>query len=136
MSYRLWYWPTIQGRGEFVRLALEAAAADYVDVARGSAAQGQGMPALLRFLAGTGGVNAMMVNQQRSTFAPNATLNGSLIVTAGRTGPSCTHFQTYIDLTTGELMAEVIIPGLSCQQRRPTLDIEVTDISKTFTHGA
>nr|WP_314545224.1 glutathione S-transferase [uncultured Massilia sp.] len=30
----LFYWPTIQGRGEFVRLALEEAGVDYVDVAR------------------------------------------------------------------------------------------------------
>jgi glutathione S-transferase len=34
MRYELYYWPEIQGRGEFVRLALEAAEADYVDVAR------------------------------------------------------------------------------------------------------
>jgi glutathione S-transferase len=34
MSYELFYWPTIQGRGEFVRLALEEAGAEYVDVAR------------------------------------------------------------------------------------------------------
>ena len=34
MSYELYYWPSIQGRGEFVRLALEDAGADYVDVAR------------------------------------------------------------------------------------------------------
>lgn len=34
MRYRLWYWPTIQGRGEFVRLALEAAGIDYDDCAR------------------------------------------------------------------------------------------------------
>ena len=34
MPYRLWYWPTIQGRGEFVRLALEAAGIDYLDCAR------------------------------------------------------------------------------------------------------
>lgn len=32
--YELFYWPSIQGRGEFVRLALEEARADYVDVAR------------------------------------------------------------------------------------------------------
>ncbi len=40
MRYELYYWPSIQGRGEFVRLALEEAGADYVDVARrpGSAA--------------------------------------------------------------------------------------------------
>jgi glutathione S-transferase len=34
MEYELFYWPTIQGRGEFVRLALEEAGAAYVDVAR------------------------------------------------------------------------------------------------------
>jgi glutathione S-transferase len=44
----LYYWPTIQGRGEFVRLLLEEAGADYVDVAR---TQG-GMKAMLRFLEG------------------------------------------------------------------------------------
>ena len=35
MRYELYYWPGIQGRGEFVRLALEQAGAAYVDVARG-----------------------------------------------------------------------------------------------------
>ena len=34
MPYRLYYWPTIQGRGEFVRLALEAAGAEYEDMGR------------------------------------------------------------------------------------------------------
>jgi glutathione S-transferase len=34
MQYELYYWPGIQGRGEFVRLVLEDAGADYVDVAR------------------------------------------------------------------------------------------------------
>ena len=34
MRYELYYWPEIQGRGEFVRLALEEAGAAYVDVAR------------------------------------------------------------------------------------------------------
>ena len=35
MRYELYYWPEIQGRGEYVRLALEEAGASYVDVARG-----------------------------------------------------------------------------------------------------
>jgi len=47
MRYELYYWPTIQGRGEFARLALEDAGADYVDVAR---APKRGVPALMRFL--------------------------------------------------------------------------------------
>lgn len=45
--YELHYWPSIQGRGEFVRLAFEAAAVAYVDVARGGTAPRRGMPALL-----------------------------------------------------------------------------------------
>jgi glutathione S-transferase len=44
----LYYWPTIQGRGEFVRLLLEEAGADYVDVAR----EKGGMRAMMRFLEG------------------------------------------------------------------------------------
>jgi glutathione S-transferase len=36
MKYSLYYWPEIQGRGEFIRLALEDAGADYVDVLRHS----------------------------------------------------------------------------------------------------
>ncbi|MGC1873751.1 MAG: glutathione S-transferase, partial [Pseudolabrys sp.] len=36
MRYQLFYWPEIQGRGEFVRLALEDAGSAYDDVARKS----------------------------------------------------------------------------------------------------
>ncbi|MDP2242219.1 MAG: glutathione S-transferase family protein [Burkholderiales bacterium] len=50
MRYELYYWPGIQGRGEFVRLALEEAAADYVDVARMPESDGMGVPALMRLL--------------------------------------------------------------------------------------
>lgn len=47
MRYELYYWPTIQGRGEFVRLALAEAGADYVDVARSSSAGVRRMMALM-----------------------------------------------------------------------------------------
>ncbi len=47
MPYELYYWPEIQGRGEFVRLALEQAGADYVDVAR---SEGDDLPGLMHFL--------------------------------------------------------------------------------------
>lgn len=50
MKYELYYWPTIQGRGEFVRLALEDAGADYSDVARLPEASGGGEAAMLRWL--------------------------------------------------------------------------------------
>src|SRR5215472_8454903 len=50
MRYELYYWPTIQGRGEFVRLALEEAGADYVDVARRGGKRG--VPAMMKFIEG------------------------------------------------------------------------------------
>jgi glutathione S-transferase len=46
MAYELHYWPSIQGRGEFVRLALEEAGASYKDVAR----QKGGVAKLMRML--------------------------------------------------------------------------------------
>jgi glutathione S-transferase len=49
MRYELYYWGSIQGRGEFVRLALEEANAAYVDVARGDG----GEERMLALLAGT-----------------------------------------------------------------------------------
>ena len=52
MRYELYYWPSIQGRGEFVRLALEEAGADYVDVARRPG--NRGVPAMMRLIAGKG----------------------------------------------------------------------------------
>ncbi|MEP7186093.1 MAG: glutathione S-transferase [Rhodanobacter sp.] len=48
MRYELYYWTGIQGRGEFIRLALEEADADYDDVARE-----QGDEAITQFLAGS-----------------------------------------------------------------------------------
>src|ERR1700712_389963 len=50
MRYQLYYWPTIQGRGEYVRLALEEAGADYDDVAR----NGGGMSAMSRMMEAGG----------------------------------------------------------------------------------
>lgn len=52
MSYELYYWPGIQGRGEFVRLALEEAGAHYHDVA--VLPHTQGVPAILKVLAARG----------------------------------------------------------------------------------
>ncbi|MDB6090741.1 MAG: glutathione S-transferase [Gammaproteobacteria bacterium] len=61
MIYQLYYWPTIQGRGEFVRLALEQSGAAYVDVARRSG-RGFGVAALMRLLESR--------NVERPPFAP------------------------------------------------------------------
>jgi len=71
MTYRLFYWPEIQGRGEFVRLALEEAGAGYVDVAR-QAGKGLGVTALLRFLNGR--------NITHPPFAPPFLQAGRLVI--------------------------------------------------------
>jgi glutathione S-transferase len=49
MTYELYYWDGIQGRGEFVRLALEEAGASYVDVSREDGPD-QGTDAMLKIL--------------------------------------------------------------------------------------
>jgi glutathione S-transferase len=71
-EYGLYYWPDIQGRGEFVRLALEAAGARYLDVARLPASAGGGYPALVRVLKGALG--------PRVPFAPPVLRAGRVVV--------------------------------------------------------
>ena len=66
MAYELYYWPMIQGRGEYVRLALEEAGAAYVDVARGSG----GMSAMTR----------MMEQGATPPFAPPYLKAGTLVI--------------------------------------------------------
>jgi glutathione S-transferase len=51
MRYELYYWPGIQGRGEYVRLALEDCGADYVDVARGK----RGTAAMMKMMGAAKG---------------------------------------------------------------------------------
>jgi glutathione S-transferase len=70
--YELYYWPMIQGRGEFVRLALEYTNVDYVDVARQSEQEGGGVPALIRFLENK--------EIQHPPFAPPYLKDGELII--------------------------------------------------------
>jgi glutathione S-transferase len=48
MRYQLYYWPRIQGRGEYIRLALEEAGAEYADVAR----SGHGIAAMMKVMEG------------------------------------------------------------------------------------
>lgn len=72
MAYELHYWPTIPGRGEFVRLALEAAGAPYVDIARGPASAGQGPEAMQRMLEDRGAT--------APPFAPPFLKDGALVI--------------------------------------------------------
>ena len=71
MIYELYYWPTIQGRGEFVRLVLEDAGARYLDVAR-ETGRTAGVAALMRFLDAR--------NIDRPPFAPPFIKAGRLII--------------------------------------------------------
>lgn len=66
MKYELYYWPEIQGRGEYVRLALEEAKAPYVDVARGP--------------GGTAAMMRMMGNGGTPPFAPPFLKAGKLVI--------------------------------------------------------
>src|SRR5438445_13372648 len=68
MAYELYYWPAIQGRGEFVRLALEEAGAEYVDVAR----RRGGMAAMQRLMNGAAGPHP--------PFAPPFVRDGDVLV--------------------------------------------------------
>ncbi|MBO9097036.1 MULTISPECIES: glutathione S-transferase [unclassified Rhizobium] len=71
MTYELYYWDGLQGRGEFVRLALEEAGADYVDVTR---ADGPGR--------GTGAMLEIMKREKRPLipFSPPFLKDGELFV--------------------------------------------------------
>lgn len=72
MGYELFYWPGIQGRGEFVRLALEDSGAAYTDVARQSESEGGGVPALMKLL--------QSADLEHPPFAPPFLRDGSLVI--------------------------------------------------------
>jgi glutathione S-transferase len=68
MRYQLYYWPEIQGRGEFVRLGLEDAGAAYDDVARSKS----GMDKMMAMMNGGG--------EKRPPFAPPFLKAGKLVI--------------------------------------------------------
>lgn len=72
MRYELYYWPQIQGRGEYIRLALEDAGADYADVARLPASAGGGERAIERVLKAA--------RNGRTPFAPPILKAGRLLI--------------------------------------------------------
>jgi glutathione S-transferase len=139
MRYELYYWPEIQGRGEFVRLALEEAGADYVDVARGR-----------------GGVDKMFALMQRKglatpSFAPPFLKAGKLVIgqtpnillylgekeglaPANAAGRLWTH---QLQLTMADLLVEVhdthhpIGSGLYYEDQKPESKRRSADFVKT-----
>ena len=72
VKYELYYWPSIQGRGEFVRLALEEGGADYVDVGRLPKSRGGGFEAIQRVLEAPKG--------KARPFAPPVLKAGRLLI--------------------------------------------------------
>ena len=72
MAYELYYWPTIQGRGEFVRLALAEAGADYIDVVRQPEEDGGGVPAMLALMGAE--------DDPTAPFAPPILKDGDVLV--------------------------------------------------------
>src|SRR5664279_2209043 len=126
MKYELYYWPGIQGRGEYVRLALEDSGADYLDVARGD----RGMARMMKMMeAGSG----------TPPFAPPFLKAGKLVIgqtanillylgprhglaPAGEAGRLWAH---QLQLTVADLVQEVhdthhpIAGGLYYEDQRP-----------------
>ncbi len=72
MTFELYYWPHIQGRGEVVRLALEEAAVGYHDVAREIGEQSDNRKAILNILENT--------NLERPPFAPPFLIDNGLMI--------------------------------------------------------
>jgi glutathione S-transferase len=125
MTYSLYYWPGLQGRGEFVRLALEDAGAPYEDVARAGA-------------AGMGAMSELLAGGQDKAFAPPVLQDGDLVVSQTANilmylGPRLDlapgdedgrHLANGLQLTLADLVAEVhdthhpIAPGLHFEDQR------------------
>ncbi|HYB65612.1 MAG TPA: glutathione S-transferase family protein [Steroidobacteraceae bacterium] len=113
MTYHLYYWPGIQGRGEFVRLALEEGGARYVDVAAMPERRGGGVPAILKMLEARGvprppfAVPVLEAGRQLIAQTPNILLylGGKLRLAPGdEAGRLWTHQLT---LTILDLYAEI-----------------------------
>lgn len=113
MPYELYYWPGLQGRGEFVRLAFEEAGVEYIDVVRGPKSRGQGMPAMMKIMDSE--------SEPHIPFAPPFLKDGDLIIPqvanilmylgpklglAPRDAPS-RHIVNGLQLTITDIVAEV-----------------------------
>jgi glutathione S-transferase len=142
MRYELYYWPGIQGRGEFVRLALEEAGADYVDVAR-RPGKGGGVPAMMRFLDGR--------RVKHPPFAPPFLKAGERVI--GQTanillflgarhglaprGEAARLWTNQLQLTIGDFLVEIhdthhpIAAGLYFEDQRPAAELRTADFLKT-----
>ena len=103
MTYQLWYWPDIPGRGEFVRLALEAGEIEYEDMAREKGAE-----ALVEDMASRGGFQP---------FAPPYLVDGDFCI--GQTAHILAFLADRHDLGAGDLATDLQLIQLQ---------LDVTDI--------
>ncbi len=126
--YELYYWPTIPGRGEFVRLVLEEACAPYVDVARLPAEQSGGEDAILRLLADGDGVPpfaAPFLRAEGTVLAQTANICLYLARRHGLVRPEAELLANQLQLTVADAVSEAhdthhpISAGLYYEDQRP-----------------
>ena len=111
MRYELYYWSGIQGRGELVRLALEDAGADYIDVARK-----RGDNAMMSFLNGK--------NEGALPFAPPFLKAGRLLI--AQTATILAYLGPRLGLVPGGQSAEIY-----AQQLQATITDIVAEVHET-----
>ncbi len=110
MSYQLFYWPSIPGRGEFVRLYFEAFDLEYEDIARE-----QGADALVENLHSRQGIRP---------FAPPYLVDGDVLI--GQTPLILTYLQDKEGLGSGELEVDLQLVQLQMDIADLTQEIFAT----------
>jgi glutathione S-transferase len=111
MRYELYYWSGIQGRGEFVRLALEDAGADYVDICRK-----RGDNAMMPFLRGK--------QEGALPFAPPFLKAGRMVI--AQTATILAYLGPRLGLVPGGLNAEIY-----AQQLQATITDFIAEVHDT-----
>jgi glutathione S-transferase len=91
VSVELWYWPTIPGRGEFVRLFMEAAEIEYEDIARDESADAL--------------VEDLHARQGLRPLAPPYLVDGDVII--GQTALILTYLNDREGLGSGDLATDL-----------------------------
>ena len=112
-DYALHYWPSIQGRGELVRLVLEDAGATYVDVARQPEADGGGVKPMMALLRGQ--------TEGALPFAPPSLVHGRLVLS--QTALICAYVAARHDLVPSDEASR-----LEAQQLQLTIADAATEV--------
>jgi glutathione S-transferase len=113
--YELYYWPEIPGRGEFVRLVLEEAGAEYTDVGRLPESEGGGTKAVIAFYQGKA--------EGHPVFAPPVLKHGEAVI--AQTAAICHYLGRRHDLAPDDEVGQ--IQALELQLTIADLVVEVHD---------